>query len=389
MQFVHDEEQKLIRESARSVLSARAASDALSAALREPGGFDTALWRTFGELGWTGLAIPQAYGGAGLGWVELCLLQEEQGRRLVPSPFFSTCALAAPLIAAAGDEAQRRALLPRIAAGELTIACALTGTEGRPPGDGVSVLLESRGEEFTLSGVADFVIHADSAELLVVLARASVSPSRGAGGLSVAVIPAASAGLSIHPHVMLDLTRPMARIELDGVNVSREQLLGDPGSAASAVEAALDLARIALASEALGGAERVLEMTTDYVKERVQFGRPVGSFQAVKHRLADMMIEVEAAKSAAWYAACVADERHEELAEAAAIAKSYCCDAFFDCAANAIQLHGGIGFTWEHEVHRYFKRARATMTLLGSPAWQRERLTSRFAPGTAAMSPLF
>jgi len=389
VQFVHDEEQKLIRESARSVLSARAASDALSAALREPGGFDTALWRTFGELGWTGLAIPQAYGGAGLGWVELCLLQEEQGRRLVPSPFFSTCALAAPLIAAAGDEAQRRALLPRIAAGELTIACALTGTEGRPPGDGVSVLLESRGEEFTLSGVADFVIHADSAELLVVLARASVSPSRGAGGLSVAVIPAASAGLSIHPHVMLDLTRPMARIELDGVNVSREQLLGDPGSAASAVEAALDLARIALASEALGGAERVLEMTTDYVKERVQFGRPVGSFQAVKHRLADMMIEVEAAKSAAWYAACVADERHEELAEAAAIAKSYCCDAFFDCAANAIQLHGGIGFTWEHEVHRYFKRARATMTLLGSPAWQRERLTSRFAPGTAAMSPLF
>jgi alkylation response protein AidB-like acyl-CoA dehydrogenase len=389
VQFVHDEEQKLIRESARSVLSARAASDALSAALREPGGFDTALWRTFGELGWTGLAIPQAYGGAGLGWVELCLLQEEQGRRLVPSPFFSTCALAAPLIAAAGDEAQRRALLPRIAAGELTIACALTGTEGRPPGDGVSVLLESRGETFTLGGVADFVIHADSAELLVVLARASVSPSQGAGGLSVAVIPAASAGLSIHPHVMLDLTRPMARIELDGVNVSREQLLGDPGSAASAVEAALDLARIALASEALGGAERVLEMTTDYVKERVQFGRPVGSFQAVKHRLADMMIEVEAAKSAAWYAACVADERHEELAEAAAIAKSYCCDAFFDCAANAIQLHGGIGFTWEHEVHRYFKRARATMTLLGSPAWQRERLTSRFAPGTAAMSPLF
>lgn len=389
MQFVHNEEQKLIRESARGVLSARAASEALSAALREPAGYDTALWRTFGELGWTGLAIPQAYGGAGLGWVELCLLQEEQGRRLVPSPFFSTCALAAPLIAAAGDEAQRRALLPRIAAGDLTVACALTGSEGRPPCDGISAQLEPRGEGFTLSGVADFVIHADSAELLLVLARAGVSRSRGAEGLSVAVIPAASAGLSIHPHVMLDLTRPMARIELDGVEVSRAQLLGDPGSAASAVEAALDLARIALASEALGGAERVLEMTTDYVKERVQFGRPVGSFQAVKHRLADMMIEVEAAKSAAWYAACVADERHEELAEAAAIAKSYCCDAFFDCAANAIQLHGGIGFTWEHEVHRYFKRARASMTLLGSPAWQRERLTSRFAADTAAVSPLF
>ena len=183
---------------------------------------------------------------------------------------------------------------------------------------------------------------------------------------------------------MLDLTRPMSRVELSAVAVGREQLLGEPGTAGAAVEEALDLARIALASEALGGAERVLEMTTAYVKERLQFGRPIGSFQAVKHRLADMMIEVEAAKSAAWYAACVADERRAELAEAAAIAKSYCCDAFFDCAANAIQLHGGIGFTWEHQAHLYFKRARATATLLGSPAWQRERLVRGFASGAAA-----
>ena len=136
----------------------------------------------------------------------------------------------------------------------------------------------------------------------------------------------------------------------------------------------LDLARIALASEALGGAEQVLEMTTEYVKQRVQFGRPIGSFQALKHRLADMMVQVEAAKSAAWYAACVADEGTEELAEAAATAKSYCCDAFYDCAASAIQLHGGVGYTWEHDVQLYFKRARASATLLGSPSWQRERL---------------
>jgi len=158
----------------------------------------------------------------------------------------------------------------------------------------------------------------------------------------------------------------------------------EPGAAGGSLEQALDLARIALASEALGGAEQVLEMTSAYLKERTQFGRPIGSFQALKHRLADMMIEVEAAKSAGWYAACVADERPEELAEAAAIAKSYCCDAFFDCAANAIQLHGGIGFTWEHEAHLYFKRARATATLLGSPAWQRERLVRRVASGKSA-----
>ncbi|HEY6823858.1 MAG TPA: acyl-CoA dehydrogenase family protein, partial [Steroidobacteraceae bacterium] len=340
MQFAHSEEQQQIRASARTLLSARAGPAQLRATLRAPGGYDAELWRTLGELGWIGLAIPQQYGGAGLGWVELCLLQEEQGRRLVASPFFATSALAAPLILSCGHETQRRALLPRIAAGELRIACALAGSEGRPPPDGIGVSLASRGQGFTLSGVSDFVIHGDAADLLLVLAR--TAPSPGTDGISVAAIPAATAGITIHPHVMLDLTRPMSRVEFHEVRVQGEQLLGEPGAADSAVAEALDRARIALASEALGGAEQVLEMTTAYLKERTQFGRPIGSFQALKHRLADMMIEVEAAKSAAWYAACVADERREELAEAAAIAKSYCCDAFFDCAANAIQLHGGI-----------------------------------------------
>jgi alkylation response protein AidB-like acyl-CoA dehydrogenase len=386
VQFVHSEEQRLIRDSARSLLSTRAGSAQLRAALTQPGSYDTALWRTMGELGWMGLAIPQAYGGAGLGWVELCILQEEQGRRLVPSPFFATCALAAPLIAASGHDAQRQEWLARIAAGELRIACALGGTDGRPGCEAVTAVLESDAHGFRLRGSSDFVIHGDAADVLLVLARAA--GSRGADGLSVALIPATSPGLSVHPHVMLDLTRPMSRVELAGVSVSREQLLGEAGGAGRAIEEALDLARVALASEALGAAEQVLEQTTAFAKERVQFGRPIGSFQAIKHRLADMMIEVEAAKSAAWYAACVADERREELAEAAAIAKSYCCDTFFDCAANAIQLHGGIGFTWEHDAHLYFKRARATATLLGSPAWQRERLVRRFASGEAA-TPFF
>jgi len=386
VQFAHSEEQQLIRASARSLLSTRAGPAQLRAVLEGPGGYDADLWRAIAELGWTGLAIPQAYGGAGLGWVELCILQEELGRQLVASPFFATSALAAPLISSSGGEEQRARLLPRIASGSLRIACALGGSDGRPPCDGITVLLERHGGGFTLRGVSDFVIQADSAELLLVLARAPLS--QGAEGISVAVIPPATAGVTIHPLVMLDLTRPMSRVELSAVAVGREQLLGEPGTAGAAVEEALDLARIALASEALGGAERVLEMTTAYAKERVQFGRPIGSFQAIKHRLADMMIAVEAAKSAAWYSASVADERREELAEAAAIAKSYCCDAFFDCAANAIQLHGGIGFTWEHDAHLYFKRARAAATLLGSPGWHRERLVRRFASGEAA-TPMF
>jgi len=386
VQFAHSEEQQLIRESARTLLSERAGSAQLRATLDQPGGYDRQLWSTMGELGWTGLAIPQAYGGAGLGWVELCILQEEQGRCLVASPFFATCALAAPLIAACGDEAQRASLLRQIASGGMRVGCALIGSDGRPPCDGVAVVLEGRGADFSVTGVSDFVIHGDSADLLLVLAR--TPGSQGTDGISVAVIPAGAPGVKVHPHVMLDLTRPMSRVEFAGVVVGRDQLLGEPGMAGRAVEEALGLARIALASEALGGAERLLEMTTAYAKERVQFGRPIGTFQAIKHRLADMMIAVEAARSAAWYAASVADERHEELAEAAAIAKSYCCDAFFDCAANAIQLHGGIGFTWEHDVHFYFKRARATATLLGSPGWQRERLVRHFAAG-AASTPVF
>jgi alkylation response protein AidB-like acyl-CoA dehydrogenase len=388
MQFAHSEEQRLIRESARTFLGARAGPAQLRAAMDEPRGYDPQLWHQMaGELGWTGLAIPEAYGGAGLSWVELCILQEEQGRCLAASPFFATVALAAPLIDAAGTEAQRGALLRRIALGDVRLACALGGTDGRPPCAGVTVTLASDGGGgFTLSGISDFVIHGDAADLLLVLAR--IPGTEGDAGISVVVLPASTPGIAIRPHVMLDLTRPMSRVEFDAVSVSREQLLGEPGGAGTAVGRGLNLARIALASEALGGAQYVLDMTVAYVKQRRQFGRPIGSFQALKHRLADMMIEVEAARSAAWYAACTAQEQGAELAEAAAIAKSYCCDAFFDCAANAIQLHGGVGFTWEHEAHLYLKRARATATLLGSPGWLRERLVRMFASGEAA-SPLF
>jgi alkylation response protein AidB-like acyl-CoA dehydrogenase len=370
MQFIHSEEQQMIRASARALLAGYDSSR-LRSAMRAPGGYDTQLWQQIsGELGWCALAIPDDCGGAGLGWVELCLLQEEQGRRLLASPFFATAALGAAIIRAAPRGAQRT-------------ACALTGEDGRPPPHGTSVTLAARDATLTLSGTSDFVIHAEGAERFLVLARDVATAA-----LSVVVIPVQTSGITVTPHVMLDLTRPMARVTFDAVAVSSEQLLGPAGGAAGFVAQGLDLARIALAAEALGGAEQILEMTTEYVKQRVQFGRPIGSFQALKHRLADMMVQVEAAKSAAWYAASVADEDGAQLEEAAAIAKSYCCDAFYDCAANAIQLHGGVGYTWEHDAHLYFKRARASASLLGSPAWQRERLLRVLGLGEAA-TPLF
>jgi alkylation response protein AidB-like acyl-CoA dehydrogenase len=183
----------------------------------------------------------------------------------------------------------------------------------------------------------------------------------------------------------MDLTRPMATIRLERVAVASEEILGVPEEAGPGIAEALQRARIALAAEAVGGAESVLEMTVAHAKQRVQFGRPIGSFQAVKHRLADMMVLVEAGKSAVWYAACVADEIPGELPEASAIAKAACSDAFVNCAGNAIQLHGGIGFTWEHDAHLYFKRARSTATLLGSPAWQREVLAATIGLGTGKL----
>jgi len=383
MQFVHSEEQQMIRASARTFLDSYD-STRLRAALVAPGGYEAALWRQIsGELGWCGLAIAEDYGGAGLGWVELCILQEEQGRKLAASPFFATVALGAALVRECASAAQQGELLTHIAAGGLRLACALAGPDGRPPPEGVAVSLKSLPGGLVLSGVSDFVIHADSADLLLVLARGE-DPQE----LSLLMLPPATPGVSIEPHVMLDLTRPMSRVTFTDVRLGEEALLGAPGAAAAGSSRALDLARIALASEALGGAERVLEMTTEYVKQRIQFGRAIGSFQALKHRLADMMIEVEAARSAAWYAACVADEAPGQLPEAAATAKSYCCDAFYNCAAGAIQLHGGIGFTWEHDAHLYFKRARASATLLGSPAWQRERLLRALGLGAAA-TPVF
>ncbi len=383
MQFIHSEEQQMIRASARALLAGYDSSR-LRSAMRAPGGYDTQLWQQIsGELGWCALAIPEDCGGAGLGWVELCLLQEEQGRRLLASPFFATAALGAAIIRAAPQGAQRTALLQLIAAGRLRLACALAGEDGRPPPQGTSVTLAARDATLTLNGTSDFVIHAEGAERFLVLARDAATAA-----LSVVIIPVQTSGITVTPHVMLDLTRPMARVSFDAVAVLSEQLLGPAGGAAGFVAQGLDLARIALAAEAVGGAEQILEMTTEYVKQRVQFGRPIGSFQALKHRLADMMVQVEAAKSAAWYAASVADEDGAQLGEAAAIAKSYCCDAFYDCAASAIQLHGGVGYTWEHDAHLYFKRARASASLLGSPAWQRERLLRVLGLGEAA-TPLF
>ena len=382
MQFAFTEEQVLIQDTARAFCAEHGAPSRLRAAIESPPGYDKATWRAIGEeMGWCGIALPAQLGGSGLGGVELAIVCEQMGRMLLPSPFLATVAFAAPAIALAGTAAQREALLPGIAAGRTRATLAIANEDGAPGLDGIGPRLTRSRRDWRLDGAAGFVVHADAADLLVVAARAT--GSLGADGVSLALVDPEHAGVSMERLTMLDQTRPMSRVRFKSVALAAESILGEAGEAGPALATALARAQAALAAEQLGGAEAALEIATEHAKARVQFDRPIGSFQAVKHRLADMMVATEAARSAAYYAACAADELPDEFEEAAAIAGSWCSETFADCAAGMMQLLGGIGFTWEHVAHLYFKRARAASTLLGSPAWNRERIAARLLSATS------
>ena len=376
MQFVLTEEQALIQATARAFFAEQATSAAVRKAMESEAAYDPALWRRVSaEIGFTGTGIPSPYGGSGLGQVELAIIMMEAGRTLYPSPLLPSVCMAAQAILAAGTEEQKARLLPAIASGETIAALAYMSASGRS-GPDATLTLEDEG--WRLSGSAGFVPFGHAADLLVVAAR-------GPGdGVSLALVDRGMPGLTVERHASLDPTRPLSTLRFDSIVLDETRLLGSAGAAAAALSRALDLARIAVAAEQAGGAEAVLDMTVAYSKDRVQFGRPIGSFQALKHRMADMMVLVETAKTAAYYAAATADEGRDDLEEPAAIAKVYCSDAFSSCAGHAIQLHGGIGFTWEHDVHLYFRRARASSTLLGEPVELREALAQKIGLGEAA-----
>jgi alkylation response protein AidB-like acyl-CoA dehydrogenase len=343
MQFALTAEQRLIADSARNLFDDFA--PALRATIASPDGYDRGHWTTMAaEMGLGGLATEARFGGSGLGSVELALVMIEMGRTLLPSPFLPSIATALPAIRLAADAAQAARLIPPIARGD-RIAGMLVGGE---------VAIEPDGEGARLRG-SGLVPFGHVADLFVI-------PT----GDRLAVVPAV--GVTVVRHVTMDQTRSLATIRFDLV-VPAEDMLAGGGT-----DNALDLARVALAAECVGGADAVLDMTVDYAKQRIQFGRPIGSFQAIKHRLADMMVAVEAARTAVYYAAAAADEDDPAFAEAAAIAHATALETFAMCAGHAIQLHGGIGFTWEHDAHLYFKRARSAATLLGTAADSNERL---------------
>ncbi|XVQ08595.1 acyl-CoA dehydrogenase family protein [Spirillospora sp. CA-255316] len=355
-------EQEELRAALRRFFAERSPSAEVRRLMETPEGYDPDVWeRMAGQLGLQSLAIPEEYGGAGFGIREIAVVMEEMGRALVCAPYLSSAVLAAATLLACDDEDAKRELLPGIAAGS-TLATLAWMEDG--DWDPAAVTMEARRDPrgWVLDGAKSYVLDGHAAGLVLVAARAG-------DALALFAVDGSAPGLTRTPLTTLDQTRRLARLAF--TTTPARLLTPDAGPALSR---ALDITAVALAAEQLGGAERTLEMTVEYAKVRHQFGRPIGGFQAVKHRCADMFVQVESARSAVLNAAETADERPSELPAAAALAKAYCSDAYFHVAAETIQLHGGIGFTWEHDAHLYFKRAKASQELLGPPALHRRRL---------------
>ncbi|GAA1835839.1 acyl-CoA dehydrogenase family protein [Pseudonocardia ailaonensis] len=352
-----------LRREVRRFLERRSTEADVRRLMADPEGYDREVWTVMaGQLGLQGMALPEAHGGAGFGYEELCVVFEEMGRALLPSPFLATIALAANVLLESGDPAACERYLPAIASGELVATLALGEEEGGWDDTAVRMRAEPDGTGWTLTGVKRFVPAAHVANLLLVVAHT-------ADGLSLFAVEPPAEGCTVEVELTLDLTRPLSLVTLDRAPAV---LVGRSGQAWDGVRRALRFAAVALAAEQVGGAQRVLEMTVDYAKVRHQFGRPIGSFQAVKHKLADMLVAIESARSAAQDAARAVAQGDPEVELAASVAKAVCSDTFTRAAATAIQLHGGIGFTWEHPAQLYFKRARSSEFLLGTPGHHRD-----------------
>ena len=373
MQFAFNEEQEALRDAARSFLTDHSSSQQVRAAMTTEAGFDPEVWKRMGaELGWTAMIIPEAYGGLGLTYVELVALMEEMGRVLLCAPFFSTIGLAANALLIGGTEEQKERFLPGIASGETLATLAFAEANGRWDASGIETLAVRDGSSFVLNGTKTFVIDGHTAEVIVAAARQE--GSCGEAGVSLFVFPAHTAGVERRSLPTMDQTRKQAEIKLRDVKVPATAMMGEEGEGWSLLSRTLDLAAIALSAEQVGGAQQCLDLSVEYAKQRVQFARPIGSFQAIKHKCADMLLRVESARSASYYAGWAASVGDPELPALASLAKAYCSDAYFHCAAESVQIHGGVGFTWEYDVHLYFKRAKSSETLLGDPTYHRERV---------------
>ena len=374
IQFAFTDEQEQFRAAIRRFLQEKSPSTEVRRLMDTAEGYDPEIWRQLSDqLALPGIPIPEQYGGAGFGMVELCIVTEEMGRALLCAPYFSTAVLAANAIVNAGTEAQKLSLLPDLAAGTRLATLAVTEPSGRWDPQSIELVATPSAEGYTLNGAKSYVVDGHVADLLVVAGR--VAGTTGRDGLALFTVSADAAGVTRSLLPAMDPTRKLARIDFDGMQAQR---LGDGQGGATALDRTLDQAAIALANEMIGGAQALFDSAVEYAKLRVQFGRTIGSFQAIKHKCADMLLELELAKSAAYYAAQAAATDDPEWPALACLAKASASETYLHIAAETIQIHGGIGFTWENDTHLWFKRAKSSEVFLGEPHYHRELLMQRW-----------
>jgi alkylation response protein AidB-like acyl-CoA dehydrogenase len=366
--FAFSEEQEMLRRSAREFLSKECSPKVVRRLMESADGYDAALWKKIADLGWTALGIPEQYGGVG-SFLDLVVVLEEAGRALLPGPFFSTMGLAVPVLIEAGTEAQKKDALGNIASGDARATLAFTEPAGRWDPAGVGLGAKQSGGGWQLDGVKLFVPDAATADYMVVVAR-----TRGEGeeGITLFLIKGRPDGMTVRPLETLDMTRRWSEVRFQGVRLGADAVMGAPDKAWPHLKRGLEWATAALCAEMVGGVQKVLETSTEYAKARHQFGKPIGIYQAVSHKLADMLVLSESGRSATYYAAWTVDADAPDRSLASSMAKAYVSDAYRKVAGDGIQVHGGIGFTWEHDMHLYFKRAKSSEVTLGDATYHRE-----------------
>jgi alkylation response protein AidB-like acyl-CoA dehydrogenase len=330
--------------------------------------YDPGLWKKMAALGWTALGIPEQYGGVGT-FLDLVVVLEEAGRALLPGPFFATMGLAVPALIEAGTETQKKEVLTAIAQGSARATLALTEPSGRWDASAVTLTARPGGGGWQLDGIKLFVPDAEAADYMIVAAR---TRGEGEDGISLFLVKGKPAGMKVTALKTLDMTRRWSEVRFDGVKLEGESLMGPVDKAWPKLKRALEWATSALCAEMIGGTQKVLETSTEYAKTRHQFGKPIGIYQAVSHKLADMLVLSESGRSATYYAAWTVDADAPDRSLAASMAKAYVSDAYRKVAGDGIQVHGGIGFTWEHDLHLYFKRAKSSEVTLGDATFHRE-----------------
>lgn len=363
--YAPSEELDLIRSTARQFLEERVPMEKVRELMMSADGFDEGLWKEMAGMGWTGLSIPEEHGGSGLGYVELAALLEEMGTMVTPGPFFASAVVATSAIQECATAEQCAGLLPSLASGETIATLAVFEQARRWTPERPATTATTDDEGWVIEGAKRAVLAGERADLLLVTAATD-------DGVGLFVVDPSSEGTVVTGEPALDPTRRQATVTFDSVRVPEAGRLGG-GDVTAALRRVLALATAALAAEQVGGAQRCMEMSVEYAKTRFQFGRPIGSYQSIKHRCANMLMKVEHAKSCAYHAARVTDDT-DEMAIAAPLAGSVASEAYVWVAGENIQVHGGIGFTWEHDAHIYLKRAKASSLLFGDPGHHRDLL---------------